>query len=400
MEIQEKQNNTTLSKASDDIVRLSLLEPTKSDELRPLYTSSKRSPTLLTCSSFMGDGHVTQSTTYSTLNDHKSASEQKLLNNRSKSFNLNQSQKLIDQVNASKPRSKATLNHSSLRSNHSIQSIRRFNEQTIRSRACRCSCCFTPVRKWYEKKSKHIYHYTPNHSLTNDDEDDEKVSSNDVSNRLTATLPSHSSLRAIDSSNQPVPSPSLLSSSHQLSSGVTTNASNDAHRRERIRFLKEQKTAKTLAVVVGGFILFWLPFFIMYVIPPEAYVFSPQTVALITWLGYCNSVINPFIYAYCSKQFRMAFWNLTFGTCLKKSNPFLPIVPHTNHYSRRPMNTNSVFWILIRISLLYIRYITSRNTSVCSRLSCLNIFSFAVFFICAIEIRWYFCCTPNTRIKH
>ncbi|CAF5125663.1 unnamed protein product [Rotaria magnacalcarata] len=89
--------------------------------------------------------------------------------------------------------------------------------------------------------------------------------------------------------------------------------------------MKEQKTAKTLAVVVGGFILFWLPFFIMYVIPPEKHLFNDQTVTLITWLGYFNSVINPFIYAYCSKQFRMAFWNITFGIFIKKSSVLLPI---------------------------------------------------------------------------
>jgi hypothetical protein len=102
--------------------------------------------------------------------------------------------------------------------------------------------------------------------------------------------------------------------------------------------MKEQKTAKTLAIVVGGFILFWLPFFIMYIIPSQTYSFDAQTVTLITWLGYCNSVINPFIYAYCSKQFRMAFWNITFGMCIKKSNTSIPISLKTKQLHQRHIN--------------------------------------------------------------
>jgi hypothetical protein len=131
---------------------------------------------------------------------------------------------------------------------------------------------------------------------------------------------------------------SLLSHHPSTNATLTTHPSNDVHRRERIRFMREQKTAKTLAVVVGGFILFWLPFFIMYIIPPETFSFNAQTATLITWLGYCNSVINPFIYAYCSKQFRMAFWNITFGICIKKSNVLLPISVKSKQLHRQRIN--------------------------------------------------------------
>ncbi|CAF3332333.1 unnamed protein product [Rotaria socialis] len=171
-----------------------------------------------------------------------------------------------------------------------------------------CSCWFSSLStsNSYPSKTKPMFNSTPSHSLTNDDDDDEKLSSNDTNNRTPLYTP--------------------VQSTHLTCRSVrNTGTPSDVHRRERIRFMKEQKTAKTLAVVVGGFILLWLPFFIMYVIPPEKHVFNNQTVTLITWLGYFNSVINPFIYAYCSKQFRTAFWNITFGIFIKKSSALLPI---------------------------------------------------------------------------
>jgi hypothetical protein len=221
--------------------------------------------------------------------------------------------------------------NSSLKSNLSLTSIRRINESD--QKKSKCSCCLTPLNHWYENKNKH--NCTPNHSLTNDEDEDEKLSSNETNPRIPMIITSNPSLRTLGQSN-----PSVSITSHHQSTGVglSPNSSNDVHRRERIRFMKEQKTAKTLAVVVGGFILFWLPFFIMYIIPPQTFSFNAQTVTLITWLGYFNSVINPFIYAYCSKQFRMAFWNITLGMCIKKSNALLPISVKNKQIHRQNLN--------------------------------------------------------------
>ena len=78
---------------------------------------------------------------------------------------------------------------------------------------------------------------------------------------------------------------------------------------------KENKAAKTLAVVVGGFVACWMPFFIIYTIEPfcKSCRIDPTTFVFCVWLGYFNSMINPFIYAFYNRDFRYTFWKLTLG---------------------------------------------------------------------------------------
>lgn len=91
----------------------------------------------------------------------------------------------------------------------------------------------------------------------------------------------------------------------------------------RILSLKrENKTTQTLSIVVGGFIVCWLPFFICYLIKPflPSKSINETLSTMLTWLGWLNSAMNPFIYAFYSVDFRAAFWRLTLRRFFKNSN--------------------------------------------------------------------------------
>ncbi|XP_032295005.1 octopamine receptor Oamb isoform X1 [Drosophila virilis] len=100
-----------------------------------------------------------------------------------------------------------------------------------------------------------------------------------------------------------------------LESGISTGSTSAKKRSGKRsvkfqvkRFRMETKAAKTLAIIVGGFIVCWLPFFTMYLI--RAFCedcIQPTVFSVLFWLGYCNSAINPVIYALFSHEFRIAF---------------------------------------------------------------------------------------------
>ena len=104
------------------------------------------------------------------------------------------------------------------------------------------------------------------------------------------------------------------------------------------RFKMETKAAKTLGIIVGGFICCWMPFFTMYVIRAFCEKCIPSVLfSVLFWLGYCNSAINPCIYALFSKDFRFAFQKILCQClCTKKAHSHSSIqqvAPHPHCYN-------------------------------------------------------------------
>ena len=82
------------------------------------------------------------------------------------------------------------------------------------------------------------------------------------------------------------------------------------------KFNREKKAAKTLAIIVGAFILCWMPFFTIYLVGAFCESCIPPVVFSVTfWLGYCNSAMNPCVYGLFSKDFRFAFRKLLTCRC-------------------------------------------------------------------------------------
>ncbi|XP_040276526.1 5-hydroxytryptamine receptor 7 [Bufo bufo] len=80
-------------------------------------------------------------------------------------------------------------------------------------------------------------------------------------------------------------------------------------------FKREQKAARTLGIIVGGFTFCWLPFFLLSTARPFICGIRCSCMPLrlertLLWLGYTNSLINPLIYAFFNRDLRTTFWNL------------------------------------------------------------------------------------------
>ncbi|OCT88663.1 alpha-2Db adrenergic receptor [Xenopus laevis] len=81
----------------------------------------------------------------------------------------------------------------------------------------------------------------------------------------------------------------------------------------RLNQLREKRLTFVLAVVIGGFVICWFPFFFTYSLESVCRKRCGISDALFNfffWIGYCNSSLNPIIYTVFNRDFRKAFRRL------------------------------------------------------------------------------------------
>ncbi|KAH7636479.1 hypothetical protein HUG17_10449 [Dermatophagoides farinae] len=150
----------------------------------------------------------------------------------------------------------------------------------------------------------------------NDDDDDDDdadqifVNANNADDGLSTVVPVSDTGDHCKCKNKNNQKQRQRQRQRQQSSTITAAQKhrNELKREESSRLRQEKKAARQLGVILGAFILCWMPYIITYVVTAYcAYCISLTVHQVTIWLGYLNSFLNPFLYALCNENFKHAF---------------------------------------------------------------------------------------------
>ncbi|ELT88385.1 hypothetical protein CAPTEDRAFT_107629 [Capitella teleta] len=96
-----------------------------------------------------------------------------------------------------------------------------------------------------------------------------------------------------------------ISQQHVMNGNKSTDGQSPKHRGQSA---SENKATVTLATVILAFTVCWVPYFVLFTARPfVSNGFNPTVDLFTLWLGYVNSMLNPFVYAFHSSEFRYGF---------------------------------------------------------------------------------------------
>ncbi|CAF0755379.1 unnamed protein product [Rotaria sp. Silwood1] len=111
-----------------------------------------------------------------------------------------------------------------------------------------------------------------------------------------------------------------LSNYHHHSGQISRNDELLIIKRKLHNLKREKKAFRTLGLILSALLICWLPFFVtlplMSILKHHGIITAENTentwFKITFWLGYCNSALNPFVYAFSNRAIRRAFREVIF----------------------------------------------------------------------------------------